>query len=99
MTRFVSLLVVALGLAACGGPADDTWEEAAGGDGVRDPSIGAYLDENFEDASPAQQLLLMILAGESSPDPMPGSVARDTSGESSPDPMPGRQRNNDEQYR
>jgi len=84
MTRLVLLSVVALGLAACGGPSDDAWSVEADG-----PEGSLQFDEMMRSASPAQQLMVLLTGGAvgSSPGPMAG---RHSTRESSPDPMPGK---------
>ena len=81
MARWMSLVLVVLGVAACGEPADETWE-AESAQGVGDfAKIG--------DASPAQQLMLLLIGGHAGPSPDPMAGVNGKSRESSPDPMPG----------
>ena len=86
MTRLMLLSVVALGLAACGGAEDDTWNVENA-----DPAGQVRFDDTLiEEASPAQRLLLLLTGGTEAVGPHGGPDVH--KGDSSPDPMPGKQK-------
>ncbi len=86
MTRLMLLSVVALGIAACGGAEDDTWNVE-----LADPAGEVGFDDSLiEDATPAQRLLLLLTGGVEAVGTEVGPDIH--AGDSSPDPMPGKQK-------